>query len=228
MSGSTRIPVPPGGLAIAHRGGNSIGTLREAEAYGADVIEADVRYYFGRCEVRHLKTIGPIPIYWDRWHLANPFRRPMLLQELLAAASPSTLLMLDLKANERELALRVIDLAERTRPGLPYAVCSQKWYLLDPFLDLRHVQVLHSAGNERARDALAARLKGHDAPAISIHQKLLTAGGVARLREVAPLVASWPVNDLALLERLRSWGVNGFISDDAALLAGLVAARERR
>jgi glycerophosphoryl diester phosphodiesterase len=227
MSGRARIPIPPGGLAIAHRAGNSIAALREAEAYGADMVELDVRYYFGRAEVRHLKTIGPVPIYWDRWHLANPFRRPMTLETLLAAASPSTILMLDLKADERHFPQAVIEIVDRVRPGLPYAVCSQKWFLLDPFLDLPHVQVLHSAGNERARDALPARLRGHDAPAISIHQKLLTAEGVARLRDLAPLVASWPVNDLALLERLRGWGVNGFISDNAGLLAGLVAARQR-
>ena len=54
-------------LAIAHRAGNSLAGLREANRLGADVIECDVHAYRGRLEVRHLKTAGPLPFLWDRW-----------------------------------------------------------------------------------------------------------------------------------------------------------------
>ena len=31
------------------------------------LVEADVRLWRGRLEVRHLKTVGPVPILWDKW-----------------------------------------------------------------------------------------------------------------------------------------------------------------
>ena len=49
---------------------------------GADLVEADVRLYRGRLEVRHLRTVGPLPILWDRWQLAAPRRRRLQLAEL--------------------------------------------------------------------------------------------------------------------------------------------------
>ena len=79
---------------MAHRAGNDLARLREAERLGA-VVEADVRLWRGRLEVRHLKTIGPVPILWDRWELASPFAPRLELHALLAAARPGTQLMLD-------------------------------------------------------------------------------------------------------------------------------------
>ena len=62
-------------LLIAHRAGNDPAHLRAAEDAGADVIEADLHLWRGRLELRHLKTAGPLPVYWDRWALAPPWRR---------------------------------------------------------------------------------------------------------------------------------------------------------
>ena len=54
-------------LAVAHRAGNSLSGLQRARELGVDVVEADVHLRRGRLEIRHLKTLGPLPWLWDRW-----------------------------------------------------------------------------------------------------------------------------------------------------------------
>ena len=72
---------PP--YVVAHRAANSLEGLQLAGGTGARLHECDIHLFWGRLEVRHLKTIGPIPILWDRWFLANPFTPRLLLADLL-------------------------------------------------------------------------------------------------------------------------------------------------
>lgn len=208
-----RLLDPTRPIAIAHRAGNDLARLKEAEAAGADVIEADLWQRLGRLEVRHLKTIGPIPIFWDRWYLASPFVRRPLLHELVSAAAPGTLLMLDLKGWNNRLGPAVQREMARIAPGRPYAVCAQRWSMLEPFHAMPEAVVVHSIGKKERIDQVMAHISHPGHAAVSIHQELLTPSVVARLREHAAIVMSWPVNDEALLHRLYSWGVNGFITD---------------
>lgn len=208
-----RLLEPSRPIAIAHRAGNDLARLKEAEAAGADVVEADLWRRLGRLEVRHLKTVGPIPIFWDRWYLANPFARRPLLHELVAAAAPGTLLMLDLKGWSNHLGPAVQREMARIAPGRPYAVCAQRWSMLEPFHAVPEAIVVHSIGKQERIDQVMAHIARPGHAAVSIHQQLLTPEVVARLREHAAVVMSWPVNDEALLRRLYGWGVNGFITD---------------
>src|SRR3954470_21371543 len=98
---------------VAHRAGNDLALLRRAERVRARLIEADVHLRRGRLEVRHLKTLGPLPVLWDRWYLASPRTPRLELQELLASAAPDTALMLDLKGRDPELSRRVGALLDR-------------------------------------------------------------------------------------------------------------------
>ncbi len=66
-------------FVVAHRAGNCLDALREAERLGVALVEADVRLFRGRAEIRHLKTVGSLPLYWDRWAVASPFRRSLVL-----------------------------------------------------------------------------------------------------------------------------------------------------
>src|ERR1043165_2169704 len=91
-------------FVVAHRAGNDLELLRRAEAVRPGLIEADVHLFRGRLEVRHLKTLGPLPILWDRWYLASPRTPRLQLGELLAGAGPETALMLDLKGRDARLA----------------------------------------------------------------------------------------------------------------------------
>lgn len=206
-------------VAIAHRAGNSIETLRSAERAGAHIIEADIWLRRGRLEVRHLKTAGPLPIFWDRWYLASPFTPTLLLRELVAAADPGTLLMLDLKGWNNRLGFAVQREMAHIAPGRPYAVCAQRWALLEPFHAVPHAIVVHSIGKASRLEKAFSHIAGSPHAAISIDQKLLTPAAVERLSHHAPLIMSWPINDEALLRRLWAWGVNGFITDRLEIVA---------
>src|SRR6188508_3273249 len=84
---------------VAHRAGNDLARLRRAERVRPGLVEADVHLFRGRLEVRHLKTLGPLGVLWDRWYLAPPGTPRLELHELLAATD--TALMLDLKGGGR-------------------------------------------------------------------------------------------------------------------------------
>jgi len=215
-------------LTVAHRAGNHIALLREAEAIGVDLVEADARWWKGRVEVRHLKTMGPVPLLWDRWKLTPGWTPRLQLEELLPEVGPETELMLDFKPGDEAFSRQVLESMRRLLPGRRYTVCSQFWPLLESFIDEPGVRVVHSVGNGRALRRVLPHLQQHprERRAISIHRKLLTPGVVAELCAEVPLVMSWPVNTEAHLRELQSWGVNGVISDNMDLLRML--ADERR
>ena len=167
--------------------------------------------------MRHRKTVGPIPILWDRWELAPPWTPRMLLDELLSEAAGSTELMLDLKGHDHRLPGRVLGAIEAAGPRGRLTVCSQDWRLLEPFGSRPGIRVVHSVGNPRQ----LARLRRRDGLAgVSIHQRLLDAGVVAELRRRAEVVLSWPVESVAQARRLAAWGVNVLISRRFEQLAG--------
>jgi glycerophosphoryl diester phosphodiesterase len=199
---------------VAHRSGNSLDALRAAEALGVRTVEADVHLYRGRLEVRHLKTLGPVPLLWDRWRLASPRARRLLLPELLQAVTAPTELVLDLKGRNRRLAERVLsELAPRLADGRGVTICARSWPLLEPFAGVERVRLVHSVGNARQLARLRRRLDGRRIQGISIHERLLDSRRAHELREVADLVLTWPVNTVERARELGSWGVDGLISD---------------
>jgi glycerophosphoryl diester phosphodiesterase len=207
-------------LLIAHRAGNEPERLRAAEQAGADVIEADLQLRRGRLEVRHLKTVGPLPVYWDRWALAPPWRRFDDLGDLLATAQPATVLMLDLKGTDPAAARLLSTALAASGRGSRIYVSARAWPLLDE-IDPAHARRIGSA----ARPPQLARLIRHAArqplDGASLHLRLLDREALRPLREQAPLLMSWPVNHRHEAERARALGVEGLISDDLALLKEL-------
>jgi glycerophosphoryl diester phosphodiesterase len=167
--------------------------------------------------VRHRKTVGPIPILWDRWELAPPWTPRMLLDELLAETSPGTELMLDLKGHDHRLPGRVMSAIEASGLRGRLTVCSQDWRLLEPLAAQPGIRVVHSVGNARQ----LARLRRRRGPlaGVSIHRRLLDATVVDELRSRAELVLSWPVESVAQARRLADWGVHGLISRSFEQLA---------
>jgi glycerophosphoryl diester phosphodiesterase len=205
---------------IAHRAGNDLPLLRKAEELGIELVEADVRLWRGRLEVRHLKTLGPIPILWDRWELANPRTPRLPLRDLLDAADARTELLLDLKGRNPRLSELV--LAE-LRGGRPVTVCARSWRLLGPFAGREDVTVVHSVGSRRELRRLLRRFGDRRLDGVSVHERLLDAPTAAELRRVAGLVMSWPVNSVQRARELTSLGVEGLITDDLALAGALTS-----
>jgi glycerophosphoryl diester phosphodiesterase len=200
-----------GRVVVAHGAGNRLDALRAAEAAGVAFAEADVHLFRGRLEVRHVKTLGPVPVYWDRWKLAPPWRSYPLLHELLGAAAPTTELMIDLKGRKLRLAELVAEALEPYLGVRRLTVSARCWPLLEVF-DGLPVRRLHSVRSARQLRALVlqstVRIEG-----VSIHERLLDLASVAELRRVAGVVMTWPVNDAARASELLRLGVDGLISD---------------
>jgi glycerophosphoryl diester phosphodiesterase len=202
-------------FVVAHRAGNDLARLQEAEQLGVDLVEADVRLWRGRLEVRHLKTAGPLPILWDKWRLANPFAPRLELRDLLAGAREETELMLDLKGRDPRLADLVL---EALPPGRRIAVCARSRGLLEPFAGRGHVRLFQSVGSKRQLRSLLRRRDGFVLDGVSIHERLLDEGVVAELRRRSATVLSWPVNSLQRAQELVLLGVQGLISDHPSLV----------
>jgi len=211
-------------LLIAHRAGNDPAHLDAASRAGADVIEADLHLRRGRLELRHLKTVGPLPLYWDRWALAPPWRRFDSVEDLLAGTDPTTVLMLDLKGSDPAAARLLAATLERAARLVPVLVSAREWPLLDE-LDPALVQRIASAARPGQLDRLIAHAATRALDGASLHLRLLEPERLRRLREHVPLVMSWPVNRREDAARAAALGVSGLISDDLGLLAEL---REQR
>jgi glycerophosphoryl diester phosphodiesterase len=216
-------------LLIAHRAGNDPVHLRAAEAAGADVIEADLHLRRGRLELRHLKTAGPLLVYWDRWALAPPWRRFDSVERLLATAEPQTVLMLDLKGRDPAAARMLSAALDRAGRPAPVLVSARAWGLLDE-IDPSLARRIGSAARPRQLDALIAHATARPLDGASLHLRLLEDGRARldALREHAPTLMAWPVNRRDEADRATARGVTGLISDDLALLAALREARALR
>jgi glycerophosphoryl diester phosphodiesterase len=202
-------------FVVAHRAGNDLALLKQAERLGVALVEADVRLWRGRLEVRHLKTLGPLPILWDRWRLANPFAPRLELAELLAAARGGTELLLDLKGRDRSLSERVL---EQLPPGRQVTICARSRRLLEPFAGLEHVRLFQSVGSTRQLRTLLCRTDGLVLDGVSIHERLVDERVAGELLRYGATVLTWPVNTLARAQELARLGVHGLISDRPSAL----------
>lgn len=217
------LPSAPVPFVVAHRAGNHLERLRAAEAeHRGALVEADVNLVGGRLEIHHLKTLGPLPVLWDRWALAPRWRRRLLLSELLAAAAPTTELVLDLKGKDPRLAERVVAALEPYVGIRRLTICARSWPLLDAFEGLP-VRRVHSVGSARQLRALIRRARAARVEGVSIHERLLDLAAVTELRRVCGFVMTWPVNDLTRAAELVRLGVDGLISDRPGVLSGLGA-----
>ena len=196
---------------VGHRCGNDLGRLRSAIASGIPAVEADVHLFRGRLEVRHLKTLGPIPVLWDTWYVTRPRPGRLLLDDVLAACDPTVELMLDLKGPRRAIALLVLDALRPDRGLLRLTVCGRHPRVLSAFQDDPDVRVVHSVGSRRR---LRSFLRGRDVvDSVAVHARLLDAPTVAALRRRAGRVLVWPVTTPAEAARLGDWGVHGLITE---------------
>ena len=200
-----------GHQVIAHRAGDRPEALARVAAE-ADLIEADVRLFHGRLEVRHAKSIGPIPLLWEKWHLVARRRPPLLLEDLLAAMPDDVGLVLDLKGPDPRMARRVLRATAAWRAARPLRVCGRVWPTIDRMRGHTGVATVHSAGSARQLRALLRRPRGRLEGA-SVDRRLLTPAITAAIRERVEVLWAWGVDDPRTARELLAWGVTGLISD---------------
>lgn len=213
-------------LAIAHRAGNSLAGLHAANELGVDVIECDVHAHRGRLEVRHLKTAGPLPFLWDRWELASVSAPRLGLDELLMAHDHRARFMLDIKGRSVTAARSVADMLHGGGHHREVLVCGRYWPATDALAELPYVQQVLSARNRLELEQLRQRLRMCSGlSGVSVHRSLLDTSRVAWLRGQVEIVMTWPVNDIATLDRMLGLGVNAIISDEPDVLRELLRRR---
>lgn len=169
--------------------------------------------------MRHLKTVGPLPVLWDRWKLAAPWHPRLQLHELLSATAPETELLLDLKGPRKELGKRVLDAIRPYLGERDFTVCARSWRVLETFAG-PPVRRVHSVGSARQLRRLHARFTGERLDGVSIHERLLDRDSIVSLRAIADVIMTWPVNVPERARELLRLGVDGLITDDVAGLRG--------
>ena len=173
--------------------------------------------------MRHLKTVGPVPLLWDKWTLAKPWAPRLLLHRLLESVDPEVELMLDLKGRDERLVGMVFDALAGGEPRRAVTVCARSWPMLDHVPDLPWVRRVHSVGTRGQLAALRRRFAGRRLEGVSIHRRLLDPATVADLRRRAELVMTWPVETPEQARELASWGVDGMITERYELIAEALA-----
>jgi glycerophosphoryl diester phosphodiesterase len=207
---------------VGHRAGNNLADADKAIRLGVDMIEADVWRYHKRLEVRHLKTLGPLPLLWDRWRLAPGWTPRVRVAHLLEATPAELPIMFDLKGDDPSLSAELIDAIENHDPQRAIILCTSDWIHLDRVRERPNVHRIYSVGDESERDRVWSRIESMEHPAISIHRRLVTPALMARLKEIGATVISWGSSSRADAELMLSLGVDGLTVADGPLRSWLI------
>lgn len=212
--------------AIAHRAGNNLHHLEQALAAGVDAIECDFWHDHGRLALRHERKLPALPVLYDKWYLRfswGELSLPSLLREINFRAE----LFLDIKSSTPKAASVVLDLYHDNEAMMPRTIVSSpQWKLLDQLAAAdTEMRMYYSVRSAAGVEALFRRCQQDLPPAgTSIRHTLLSELMVARLHAAGLKVFAWTVNTPHRAQELRSWGVDGIISDDVELLARVDAA----
>ncbi|MEJ7838741.1 MAG: glycerophosphodiester phosphodiesterase [Thermomicrobiales bacterium] len=213
-------------LVIAHRFGNDLDLSQRAFDAGADMIETDIWRYRNRLELRHIKTMGPIPLLWDRWELHPGWGHRFQLEDLLRGLPAAARLFLDLKGEDTHLPIQLVETIRAIQPARQIIVCGRNWAQLDPIVDDSDVSVFYSVGSDQELANICSQLDKMRHPAISINKRYLTEDLVRRLKDRNVTIVTWTVNTFAEARKLHDLGVDGFTTDSPALLKWIPIERD--
>lgn len=212
-------------LAISHRGGNSVDGALKAIALGADMVETDIWVHRGRLEVRHVKTMGPIPLLWDRWELHRGWGHRLVLEEVMRATPEDYPLFLDLKGHDLSLAPRIVKAIGDAQPRRPIVLCGRHWPQMEAVEADPDVWVFYSVGTEEELTGVWPWLARQEHPAISISYHLLSPQVIHELKDAGATIIAWTVNEPAIARDLYRLGVDGFTTDNWELLERIARLR---
>lgn len=230
-------------VRIAHAYGNTRKALDMALAADIDMIELDVWYRAGELYVRHEHRVRFLPILYDvrlPSHMVGPlaigagryFFRPdihrLTLREVLKRVDGKKRLLVDAKGvyHVPRLERFSTSLVETIRgPGAEtwVEVCGQTYAPLHRIRELApEIPVRYSIEKPYQWERFL-RLMDADPPsqAICIQHRVIDEEKARLLEDRGIDVYCWTVDDLEEAQRLVNKGVDGIISNDLALLAGL-------
>lgn len=209
-------------IAIAHRFGNEVLHIADAAAAGAAFVECDVWCSRGQLEVRHAKTLGPVPLIWDKWFVRPRPPKALVLDEVLTALPAGMGIMIDLKGDNPALPRMLLDALHRHEGVHPLMVSARFWNHLPSLRAHPELMLFHSVGTVAQLKRVRPLLDERENDAISIHYRLLDASVVRSLRGQVLTVATWPINDRERLAQVVDWGVGGVITDSLDVIAEVV------
>ncbi len=213
--------------AIAHRAGNNLPALRAAIESGADWVESDIWWHYGRLEARHEHAIWRLPLRYDEWKLGIAVRPALRLAEICRLTRDGPRLLIDLKGMATRLPHDVIDTLRAEGALARSAICSQVWSLLDAAAQVEpELAAIYSIATANQLAALRARPAGSPrVHAVSCAEALLTPQVTRELRNLGSAIFAWTVNDRGRAQELLGAGVAGIISDRHEVLELVRAQR---
>jgi len=185
---------------------------------GVDMVEVDVHLFWSRLEVRHAKSVGPLPLLFDR---GEPWRwKPVYpeLHEVVSTIGPTGVLHIDLKGWRPLLAKRVATVAAGQDR---YVVSARCWWLLRPFTSMDHVQTMHSIGSPWQLRWFHRRYRDRAVDAVGVNASMADAATVTALRERARTVYSWNVTSVEQALALHAIGVDVVIVDSLEIASAI-------
>lgn len=191
---------------------------------GADLIEADVWLHRGNLEVRHLKTLGPIPILWDRWKLVSGRAPRLYLQDLLDAWPDGVELMVDMKGEAAAFPGALAKALETHHRGKPVTFCGRQWDLLKLLRGFPNARFFPSCGYQEQVVELLDQWEDHYDAAV-LHASLVTEDNVRAVERLGAMVITWPINTVEALDEVVSAGVSGVICDSLDVVRRLALNR---
>jgi len=229
LPGDLRVPIPAtdGPAIIAHAGGNTAASVREAVAAAADFVEVDLWVHRGRFEARHERAIYPLPFWFERWHLRWAPRKPFGLKELFIETGGKTNVFLDLKNGSTTAAELVRRSLDEAHAKVRVAASSQFWYILRQVNERAPEVALFYSIDVQAKLDLFLSISDRDVqPAgVSCRHSLLSREKITMLRDRGARVVAWTVDDLDRAEQLAEWGIDGITTHKAAEMRQRLASK---
>lgn len=210
-------------LLIGHRAGNHLDRMAAAFAAGADYVEADVWLHHGKLEVRHEKSLWPLPLLYDGWKLFPGWRRRLALRDVLLAARGRGRLFIDLKGREPGLPAAMVGVIAAAGAEETVAFSSPGWHFLDELAEaLPQAPLFYTISDPERMELLRPRLAKGEITAVSIHSRMLSAAVIDELKSCGVrLMTTWAVETEADARRVLGYGATGITTKNLALLAAI-------
>lgn len=212
---SEPLPKP---FASAHRGGNSRSSALKAIQAGADLLETDIWLHKGRLELRHKRTLGSIPILWERWSIAPGWTKRYELRDLLHDTPEDVMLFLDFKGKSLELGPEVLKELRRSAPQRMVSICGRNYPQLQIIADEPNILCFYSVGEESEWEGAKELIAASNHPALSLDASLATPERMEWISGIGGTVVCWNVRSAEHMEELRALGVDGFTTDQLSLV----------